>query len=158
MSEPFDPEQVGSMAAAMARLWELETAIQTAVEQLGGTLHVYRWWRPDMQLPALWNWMTPGEVKAEGAPACKTVDTLRITISIAVDPTAVPGEGDMADLTVFYDLARPILDAELYSRHPLGQRMARRRGAQTVVDAIGAAQVIALEVPIEIDLHNTLIG
>ena len=149
---------VGSMADAMERLWIVETAIGEAAAQMGGRLHVYKWWRPDMQLPALWNWMTPGDVDATGVPACKTIDTLRITISIGIDPTAVPGEGDMLELSVYYDLARPILDAELYSRRPLGQRNARRKGAQTVADAIGTAQVLALELPIEIDLHNALSG
>lgn len=150
---------LGSLASTMARLWTLETAIQAAAQELGGTLHIYRWWRPDMELPALWNWLTPGDVKAEGlVPSCRTVDVLRITVSIGVNPTAVPGEGDMADLAVYFDLARPILDAELYSRHPLGQRLARRRGAQTVVDQVGAAQIIALELPIEVDLHNSLTG
>lgn len=147
-------DQVGSLQAAMERLWALEATILPAPAP--GALNVYKWWRADMLLPALWNWMTPGDVEAVGAPACKTVDTLRLTISIAVDPTAVVGEGDMLELGAYYDLARPILDAELYSRHPLGQRMARRRGAQTVADALGGAPIITLELPIEVELHNAI--
>lgn len=142
-----DLGNVGSLQDTMTRLWALEQTVHP-------TLNVYRWWRPDMQLPALYNWLTPGDVRADGVPVCKTVDTLRLTVIIAVDPTAVPGEGDLLELSAYYDLIRPLLDAELYSRHPLGQRLARRRGAQTVADDLGGAAILTLELPIEVELHN----
>lgn len=140
---------VGSLQSALERLWALEATIHP-------TLNVYRWWRADMALPALWNWLTPGDVRTDGVPVCRTVDTLRLTITLAVDPTAVAGEGDMEELAVYFDLARPILDAELYSRYPLGQRLARRRGAQTVADRLGDASILCLELPIEVELHNAV--
>jgi hypothetical protein len=140
---------VGSLQDAMTRLWALEATIHPS-------LHVYKWWRPDMQLPALFNWLTPGDVRGEGVPACKTVDTLRITVIIAVDPTAVMGEGDMLELAAYFDFTVGVLDRELYSRHPLGQRMARRRGAQTVADELGDVAVLTLEFPIEVELHHDL--
>jgi len=144
--------QVGSMRAAMARLWALEATILQP--PAAGALNVYSWWQPDMLLPALYNWMTPGEVTADGVPLCKSVDTLRITIVIAVEPTAVAGAGDMLEISEYFDLAQPILDAELYSRHPLGQRNARRLGAQTAADELGGAAILTLELPIEIELHH----
>lgn len=145
---------VGSLQDTLDRLWALEATILPA--PAAGALNVYKWWRPDMLLPALWNWMTPGDVRTDGVPACRTVDVLRLTISIGVDPTAVVGEGEMLELAAYYDLARPILDSELYSRYPLGQRLARRRGAQTAVDALGGTPIITLEIPIEVELHNAV--
>lgn len=140
---------VGSLQDAMTRLWALE-------QDLHPTLNVYKWWRPDMQLPALYNWLTPGEVRSDGVPVCKTVDTLRITIIVAVDPTAVPGEGDMLELAAYFDVVVKAIDVELYSRHPLGQRLARRRGAQTVADELGGAPILTLEFPVEVELHHDL--
>lgn len=140
---------VGSLQDAMSRLWALEATVHPS-------LNVYRWWRPDMALPALYNWLTPGAVRSDGVPTCKTVDTLRVTVIIAVDPTAVQGEGDMLDLSAYFDLIVPTLDGELYSRYPLGQRLARRLGAQTVADELGDAAVLTLELPIEVELHHDL--
>jgi len=107
-----------------------------------------------MQLPAVWLWMTPGDVRTDGVPVCRTVDVLRITVSVGVDPTAVPGEGDLLEIEEYVDLILPVLDAELYGRHPLGQRHAQRRGFQTVADRLGDASILALELPIEVELHH----
>lgn len=149
MTAPFDPAAVGSLAATIDRLVELEATVHP-------TLNVYRWWRPDMALPAVWNWLTPGDVRTDGVPVCRTVDTLRITASIGVDPTAVAGEGDLLELEAYVDLALVVLDRELYSRRPLGQRLARRRGFQTVADRLGDASILTLELPMEIELHHDL--
>lgn len=129
-----------------------------ALEQLATTIHeslnVYRWWRPDMALPALWHWMTPGDVEAVGAPACRVDDLLRITVTIGVDPQAVAGAGEMLELEEYVDLARDVYNAALYARNPLGQREAKRRGMQTVSDRLGDASILCLELPLEVKLHR----
>lgn len=133
-------------------------SVMDELEQLAATvhpsLHVYRWWRPDMALPAIWHWMTPGEVTAQGAPACRVDDLLRITVSIGVDPTAVAGAGDMLEVEEYADLARDAYNAALYARNPLDQRNARRRGMQTVADTLGDASILILELPLEVELHR----
>lgn len=134
---------MGSLAAVMDRL-----------EELGGTVHptlnVYRWWRPDMALPALFHWMTPGDVERPDVPVCRLRVLERITVSIAINPSAVAGEGDMLDLEVYHDLAMPIYGAELYGRNPLGQREARMRGPLTIADDLAGASILTLEIPLEV--------
>lgn len=120
------------------------------------SLNVYRWWRPDMALPAVWNWLTPGPVEAVGVPACKVRDLMRITVSIGVDPTAVAGEGDMLEIEAYADLAIPLLNTAVYERNPLGQREARRAGGQTVADTLGGVPILALELPIEVYLDRVV--
>lgn len=120
------------------------------------TLNVYRWWRPDMALPAVWNWLTPGDVEPVGVPACKVRDLMRITVSIGVDPTAVMGEGDMLELEAYADLATPLLNAAIYERNPLGVREAHRRGGQTVADELAGVPILALELPIEVYLDRVV--
>jgi hypothetical protein len=143
---PF-PAGVGSLKATIDALSALLAGVHPS-------LNVYRWWRPDMALPAVWLWMTPGDVRTDGVPVCRTVDVLRITVSVGVDPTAVAGEGDMLEIEAYVDLVLQVLDPELYGRHPLGQRLARRRGFQTVADRLGDASILALELPIEVELHH----
>jgi hypothetical protein len=143
------PDRVGSLRATIDRLEELERSIHP-------TLNTYRWWRPDMALPAVWNWLTPSDLRTDGVPVCRTVDTLRVNVIVGVDPTAVPGEGDLLELEEYVDLAVPILGRELYSRFPFGQRMGRRRGAQTVADVLGGAPILTVEMPIEVELHVDL--
>jgi hypothetical protein len=116
------------------------------------TLHVYRWWRPDMALPAVWNWMTPGEVRRR--TNCPPDDVIRLTMSLGVDPTAIAGEGDMLELEAYFDLAVPVLNQALYERRPFNgvAKNAARLGSQTVTDRLGDAVVLCLEVPLEITL------
>lgn len=141
------PAGRGSLKATMDALVGVAVAYHS-------TLTVYRWWRPDMQLPAVWHWLTPGDVEAAGVPTCKVIDTLRVTQTIAVDPTAIAGEGDMLELEAYADLALPLLDAAIYAPEPLGQRNARRRGFQTVADELGGASILCLELPLEVELHR----
>jgi hypothetical protein len=147
------PEGRGSLKFAIDRLEELET-------QIHPTLAVYRWWRSDMKLPAVWNWLTPGDVESagtQGANGCRISDLLRITVSIGIDPSAIAGMGDMLELEEYFELALDVLDAELYGRNPLGQRRASRRGAQTVADRLGDASILVLECPLEVYLDRTVI-
>jgi len=137
----------GKLKTTIDRLVELESTIHP-------TLHVYRWWRPDMALPAIWNWLTPGDV--ERPDNCRVRDLLRITVTIGVDPTAIAGEGDMLELEVYADLALPVFDAAIYGPDPLGQRQSRRRGFQTVTDRLGDAPILCLELPLEVNLDRTL--
>lgn len=139
----------GSLKTVMDELVTVEAAIHP-------TLNVYRWWRADMELPALWNWLTPGDVEgpagAGEAGLCRVRGWARITVSIGVDPTAVPGLGDMLELEEYADLALPALYRAVYERNPLGQREARARGFQTVADELGGASILVLEVPLEVAL------
>jgi hypothetical protein len=141
------PEGRGSIKFALDVLGEIEATIHPS-------LHVYRWWRPDMALPALWNWLTPGDV--ERPDDCRVRDLMRVTVSIGVDPTAVPGEGDMLELEAYAELALAAIDPVIYSRNPLGQREARRRGFQTVADRLGDASILALEIPLEVYLDRPI--
>lgn len=139
-----------SLKSTIDALAELERTIHP-------TLHVYRWWRPDMRLPAVWNWLTPGDV--ERPDNCRVRDVVRVTVSLGVHPHAIAGEGDMLELEAYADLAVPILDAELYgAARPLGQRIARRRGFQTVADKLGDAPILALEIPLEVQIDRTVGG
>lgn len=134
--------------------------VMDRLEELGGTIHptleVHRWWRPDMSLPALWHWMTPGDVEgpagAGDAGGCLVYSWARITVTIGVDPTAVAGEGDLLQLETYHDLALPIYAGAIYGRNPLGQRMARMRGVQTVADELGGIAILSLELPLEVRL------
>lgn len=129
-------------------------AIEAAMTRVHPTLHVYRYWRPDMTLPALWKWLTPSDAELVGAPVCKTIDTLNITLTIGVQPQAVAGEGDALELEVYGDLLIDAINAELASRYPFGQREAKRRGVQTVSDRLGDASILCLELPLEVKLHR----
>jgi hypothetical protein len=126
------------------------------VDTIGEVLNVYRWWRPDMLLPAVWLWMTPGDVEgpagAGEAGLCRVRGWARVTMSIGVDPTATPGAGEMLELEEYADLALPLVYAAVYSRNPLGQREARARGFQTVADELGGASILTLELPVEVAL------
>lgn len=138
----------GSLEATMERLVELEATIHP-------TLEVYKWWQGDMKLPAVWNWLTPGDVEkppvaAPGA-TCRVRNLARISVVIGVDPTAVVA-GDMLEVAAYFDLAFPILAGELYGRAPLGNREARMRGAQAVSDQLGDASILTLELPLEVYL------
>lgn len=130
----------------------------TAVEAtIHPSLNVYRWWRADMQLPAVWNWLTPGDTETPPVgggdmAGCRVRDLLRVTVSIGVDPTAVAGEGDMLEIEEYADLAIPLLNAAVYSRNPLDQREARRRGGQVIADQLGDASILTIELPIEVYL------
>src|ERR1700755_3596626 len=101
------PEGRGSLTFVMDRLEELAGAIHPS-------LTVYRWWRPDVPLPAVYHWLTPGDVETPELPLCRMRIRERITVTIAVDPMAVAGEGDMLELEAYHDLALPIYAAELY--------------------------------------------
>lgn len=135
----------GPFEDVMDRLQALEATFHP-------TLHVYRWWRADMQLPAVWNWLTPSDVDAIGVPACRVDDLLKITVSVGVDPTAVAVAGDMLEIEAYADLAIPLLNAEIYGRNPLGVQLAKRTGLQTVADELGGASILCLELPLEITL------
>jgi hypothetical protein len=142
------PPGRGSLKFALDVLGELETTIHPS-------LHVYRWWRPDMALPALWNWLTPGDI--ERPDSCRVRDLLRVTVTIGVDPTAIAGEGDMLELEAYAELALEVLDPVVYGRAPFGQREARRRGFQTVADRLGDTPILALEIPLEVYLDRSIV-
>lgn len=147
MTPPI-PAGRGSLKHVMDELELLAQAIHPS-------LNVYRYWRPDMALPAVWHWLTPGDVEppaVSGEGICRLRVLERITVSIAVDPTAVAGMGDALELEVYHDLALPLYAQAIYARNPLGQREARIRGAQTVSDRLGDASVLTLELPLEVYL------
>lgn len=137
----------GSVKSVMDELVALAATIHPA------SLDVYRWWRPDMKLPAVWHWMTPGDVEAVGVPACRVDDLVRVTVTIGVNPRTHVA-GDMLEIEAYADLARDVYNAALYARNPLGQRMAKRRGMQTVADKLGDASILCLELPLEVTLQR----
>lgn len=149
MSADETPVGRGSLKFAIDQLCELEATIHP-------TLNVYRWWQPDMALPALWNWMTPGDVEGprgvSGGEPCDVRGWSRIVVTIAVDPTAVMGGGDMLEVEAYFDFALPKLAAVTYGRNPFGQRLARMAGWQTVADRLGEVSTLNLEIPLEIAL------
>lgn len=121
------------------------------------TLNVYRWWRPDMTLPAVYNWLTPATTEPPDRPACRVVDLARITVCIAVDPTAVAGEGDMLEVEEYLLLATAAIDPLVYADEPFGQRIrARRQGFQTVNDELGGVPILVLELPLEVYVESDL--
>lgn len=144
----------GTLKTTIDELALVELAIVDAVAARGATLNAYRWWRPDMSLPALWNWISPDTDTAR-PDNCNVEDTLRIAVTIGVDPQAVAGEGDLLELEEYGDLALPIIDGAVYGSRPLGQRMARRRGFRTVSDVLGDTVFLALEFPLEVELRRS---
>jgi hypothetical protein len=143
-----------SLKATMDRLVELESTVHP-------TLNVYRWWRSDMELPAVWNWLTPGDherppVSPPGA-VCRHRHLICPTVTIGVYPTAVTGEGDMLEVEEYLDAALPIIAGEVYGRAPFGNHEARMRGSQTVTDTLGDAPILTVELPLEVyvDLEVT---
>lgn len=124
---------------------------------LAGTIHptlnVYRWWRPDMELPAVWHWLTPAST--ERRTDCDVRDVARVTVSIGVDPLVTVAE-DMLEVEEYLDLARDVYDPVLYASRPFGQSNARRNGFQTVADELGKASILVLEIPVEVWLDRSV--
>lgn len=133
----------GLLETVMERLVTVEAAIHES-------LHVYPWWRPDVTLPAVYNWLTPAGT--ERVDSCTIRDVLRLTVTVAVEPTAVMGGGDMLSLAAYIDLTRGALNGLLNQREPLGQSEVRRQGFRTVSDDWGGGVVLLGEFPIEVDL------
>lgn len=135
----------------MDELTELEATVHPS-------LNVYRWWRPDITLPALYNWLTPGTTETPPTSACRVRDVARIAVSIAIDPTIVAGEGDMLELEAYLDAAVAVLDPVLFGRNPLGVREAYRRGFQMVdgTELFGGVPVLILEIPLEVYLEHNI--
>lgn len=142
----------GPISAAIDELVAIESTIHPA------SLHGYRWWRPDMTLPAIYNWLTPADTEADDVPVCRVVDWLRVTCSIAVHPQAIAGEGDLLEIEEYLDLALDVLDPVIYGDAPLGQRLARRRGFRTVLGPeLGGIEPLTLELPLEIRIDRNII-
>lgn len=136
----------GSIAGVMSELVDLAATIHP-------TLNVYRWWRPDMRLPAVWHWLTPAST--ERRTDCDVRDVMRVTVSVGIDPRVTVAE-DMLELEAYADLAVDVYNAALYQPRPFGQTNALRQGFQTVSDELGGAPVLALELPLEVWLDRSV--
>lgn len=129
------------------------TALVTLEEQaLAGQLNVYRWWQPNIVLPAVWHWLSPGDTRTPDT--CSVQDLVRIDVTIGVDPRVHAGH-DMVALERAMETVRVALDAELYSRRPLGLQHARRLGMRTQIEDIAGLGVLSIVLPIEARLEHT---
>lgn len=139
----------GSLRTVLDELVLLAQQVQVAHPEL----HVYRWWRSDAALPCVFHWLTPSS-RDTPPDQCTNRDTIRITVSIAVDPHSSVAE-DAMQLEDFADTALDLYDAALNARRPLGgQSAAKRTGAQMTSDDWGGAPVLLLELPLEITLDR----
>jgi hypothetical protein len=142
----------GSLRTVLDELVVLGQQVQAVHPEL----HVFRWWRPDAALPCLFHWLTPSS-RETPPDICTSRDTLRITVSIAVDPFSTVAE-DALQLENYADTALDVYDVALAQRRPLGgQSAARRTGMQTVSDRWGEAPVLVLELPVEVTLDRPIV-
>jgi hypothetical protein len=137
----------GSLRELMDGLEAAYLDVQAAAPEL----HVYRWWRPDVALPALYTWIAPGST--ERPDTCTVRDLLRVTPSIAVDPTDTIAN-DAYTLEALIDAARDALDPHVYAARPFGQQRAKRLGISVASDRFGDAPVLVAELPIEVTLDR----
>lgn len=133
---------MSTLAGAIDALVELEATIHP-------TLHVSRHWRPDLELPALYNHLTRMRPEPTGVgPGCVIHEWWRVNVVIAVDPTATAGEGDWLEVEAYADLALPLLEGAVYASNPLGLREARLEETDTALDTLGSAEVLNLQIAI----------
>ena len=127
------------------------------LEQLSRTvderLHVYRWWEPDMALPALHWWLVPGET--EYLDACTVHDHFHPTATIAVKPGRSAG-ADMKAAETFSDSLRAAFDPVLIAPRPWGIHSAARTGINVTTDKLGAGQVLGIEHSFECVLERSV--
>lgn len=143
-----------SLAAVMDALVALE---ETAVGSAAPTpiLNVYRWWQPNMSLPAVWHWLSPGRTEHESL--CTIEDLLNIDVVVGVDPRRHAGK-DMVALEEALEAIREPLDSSLYSRSPLGGvtggQRAKRNGMRTQIETVSQLGVLCLVLPIEVRIAH----
>lgn len=138
----------GSLTTVIDELYAIAEQLQAAVPEL----HIYRWWRPDMALPAVYHWITPSS--REDPDQCVERDVLRITTSIAVDPYSTVAE-DMQAIERYVDVALDLYTAAFKQPRPLQQTRADRTGMQTVADTLGDASILVLELPLVVWLDRS---
>lgn len=143
------------LTEALDSLEALANAVQTPPAIL--ELNVYRWWEPNMRMPAVWHWLTPSGTRYPDT--CKVADDVRLTVSIGVRPTASTGE-DAQRLEQYADAYVPALDTALNDPRTFGGpqlKRARRVGLGPMVsEKLGDSTVLAIEIPLELTLEHTL--
>lgn len=118
-------------------------------------LNVRRWWEPQIPLPAVWHWLSPGDT--ERPDLCTVWDLLRVDVMVGVDPAVNAGR-DMVELEDAAEQVREAVDAALYARAPLGGAVewARRVGMRTQIQQFGQLGVLCIVLPVELRLSNPI--
>lgn len=141
------------LTAALDALEELANGIEWPAENLEP--NVYRWWEPNMRLPALWHWLTPSSTSSPDT--CTVQDAVRVTVSIGVRPSANTGE-DAERLEEYADAYVPAIDSALAAARTFGGpqlRRASRTGLGPMVsEKLGDATILAIEIPLELVLEH----
>lgn len=118
------------------------------------TPNVYRWWEPNMRMPAVWCWLRPSGT--DRPDTCTVRDSLQIVVSIGVLPGADTGE-DAQSLEAYADAYVPALDAALNTSGFGGLHLARRTGLGPMAsEKLGDTTVLAMEIPLELVTTHTL--
>lgn len=114
-------------------------------------LAVYRYWRPDMQYPALWHWWRDAPISR---PDMCTVRTeLAIAVTIAVDPAATVDE-DAYRLERYVDDAIAKLSPALDANRPLQATAASLNGFRMVSAQQGETPFLGVELDVRVTLDR----
>ncbi len=142
-----------TLAASIGELVKLEeqAAVKAAEANAEDVCRVYEW-RPSAlpELPAIWNWIDPGEY--EIVDTARADDIIVVVATIGVKPSDL-GE-TMGRLLRITDIFRSVVDPELGKNRPLKDtcRYAKRVVTRTDFDDFNGIPVMCMDMLIRLDL------
>lgn len=141
------PPPVSTLAGLFAGLEQIAQGVQ----QIDDTVSVYQARPHQINLPAVWFWLDPGQM----APADTHVDEDTVHVRAIVGVRHGDDRDQAQRLFALADTVRGVLDSALKNKNgPLGGAAARRIGMTPGEHEFNAVPVLAIEFPIRVHLQS----